>query len=271
MGKKAIWVLALLWGFIFVGMPVWAYQLPDTGITKCYDAEGNVITCPAPGEPFYGQDAQYAGPQPAYRDNSDGTVTDLNTGLMWQQGDSQNDTIRTWQEACDYCDSLILPASNGYSDWRLPNRRELMSLLLYDRFDPTISSTYFPNCGSGYYWSSTTNAQYSYEAWHIHFYSGNIVYRNKGYGGSVRCVRDAEPLPPTQAECGDAARHYQCREESFEIDPDTNLPDYCNQGEPIPAAPSFPCQGKEVCWECEIPGVSKVSCRASREYCGTIE
>ena len=179
MGKKAIWVLALLWGFIFVGMPVSAYELPDTGITKCYDGAGNVITCPSPGQPFYGQDAQYQGAQPLYKDNCNGTITDLNTGLMWQKGDSQNDAGgRTWQEACDYCDGLALP-SGGYSDWRLPDRRELMSIVLYGQYNPSISTTYFPDCRSSYYWSSSTGAYNPDFAWYVYFYNGYVEYNNK--------------------------------------------------------------------------------------------
>ena len=65
------------------------------------------IPCPQPGQPFYGQDAQYDGPQPSYQDNGDGTVTDLNTNLMWQQSD--DGTTRNWQEALDYCEALTLP------------------------------------------------------------------------------------------------------------------------------------------------------------------
>jgi hypothetical protein len=56
----------------------------DTGQEKCYDNSREII-CPEPGEAFYGQDAQNQGIQPAYQDNGDGTVTDLNTGLLWQQ------------------------------------------------------------------------------------------------------------------------------------------------------------------------------------------
>jgi hypothetical protein len=65
---------------------------------------------PGPGDPFYGQDANYQGTQPAYRDNRDGTATDLNTGLIWQQGDDQNDRTQfkyfTWQQVMDYCACL---------------------------------------------------------------------------------------------------------------------------------------------------------------------
>ena len=69
-----------------------AYTIVDTGQTTCYSDSG-VIACSQNG-PFAGQDAQYEGSQPSYVDNGDGTVTDLNTGLMWQQGYSGK---MTWQ------------------------------------------------------------------------------------------------------------------------------------------------------------------------------
>jgi len=76
----SMFLFLMLSGYTIAG----DYHLPDTGIDKCYDNDSE-ITCPSPGQPFYGQDAQYDGPQPTYRDNGDGTVADLNTGLMWQQ------------------------------------------------------------------------------------------------------------------------------------------------------------------------------------------
>jgi hypothetical protein len=51
-------------------------------------------------------------------DNLDGTVTDTKTGLMWQQAD--DDVLRKWDEAGAYCESLVLPSSGAYSDWRVP-------------------------------------------------------------------------------------------------------------------------------------------------------
>ena len=44
-----------------------------------------VISCPQPGESFYGQDSQFDGVQFSFQNNNDGTVSDLNTGLIWQQ------------------------------------------------------------------------------------------------------------------------------------------------------------------------------------------
>ena len=105
------------------------YPIVDTFMAKCYDNNGE-IPCPKPGEPFYGQDAQYDGIQPAYRDNGDGTVTDLNTGLMWQKTtDARPDTLEgriTWYEGEEYAKNLKL---GGYSDWRVPSIKEVISLV----------------------------------------------------------------------------------------------------------------------------------------------
>ena len=60
------------------------YPVVDTGQDSCYDASGE-IACPTEGEAFCGQDPQHTGNLPAYIDNGDGTVSDLVTGLMWQQ------------------------------------------------------------------------------------------------------------------------------------------------------------------------------------------
>ncbi|NWH05512.1 DUF1566 domain-containing protein [Desulfobacter latus] len=159
------------------------YKLPDTGIEKCYD-NGHEIPCPDQGKPFYGQDAQYDGPAPAYQDNGDGTVTDLNTGLMWQQED--DDTRRTWQDAVDYCDALVFA---GYSDWHLPTRRELFSIVNLGRYDPAIDTDYFPGCNSSYYWSGSMYASNSSDAWDVYFNHGYVYHYARTHNFYVRCVR----------------------------------------------------------------------------------
>lgn len=99
-----------------------SYTIVDTGQTECY---GNNVetTCPQEDQAFYGQDAQHAGAQPGYVDNSDGTVTDLNTGLMWQQ--TPGDKV-TFDEAVAGAETFNLA---GYDDWRLPTIKELYSLI----------------------------------------------------------------------------------------------------------------------------------------------
>jgi hypothetical protein len=110
--------------------PTEAYAIVDTGQATCYDDTG-AVTCPLEDEAFFGQDGNYAGTQPAYVDNGDGTVTDLATGLMWQQdpGDKM-----TYAEAVADADSFELA---GYGDWRLPTIKELYSLIDFSGVDPS--------------------------------------------------------------------------------------------------------------------------------------
>ena len=102
----------------------------DTGQTKFYDDSKVTFTTDL-AESFYGQDAQYVGVQPAYQNNSDGTITDLNTGLMWQQNPGEK---MTYTEAVARADTFDLA---GYTDWRLPSIKELYSLILFNGIDPS--------------------------------------------------------------------------------------------------------------------------------------
>ncbi len=162
------------------------YRLPDTGITKCIDDKGE-IACPEPGQPFYGQDAQYDGPQLDYQDNGNGTVTDLNTGLVWQQGD--DDATRTWQEAIDYCASLSLGENN---DWRLPDRHELFSIVDLGRSAPGPAIDPVFTSHSSRYWSDSTYADGADRAWYVAFRYGRVGYNDKNDNLNLyfaRCVR----------------------------------------------------------------------------------
>ena len=174
----------------------WEYDLPDTGQDKCYNDNNELASCPQQGEPFYGQDSQYHGPQPLFKDNGDGTVKDLNTGMMWQQGDGQNSSGRTWQEACNYCEHLVFPEQNGYSDWRLPTRRELISLLNFGLSEPAIDKNFFPDCRTfPSYWSNeASNYWAANQAWVVSFSNGLVSSGYKDRDSLVRCVRGT-PLP----------------------------------------------------------------------------
>jgi len=101
-----------------------SYPIVDTGTTAFYDDRGE-ITAPKSGESFYGQDGQYTINPPKYRDNGDGTVTDLVTGLMWQK--DMGDKL-AYDEASTKAKKLTL---GGYNDWRVPTIKELYSLILF--------------------------------------------------------------------------------------------------------------------------------------------
>lgn len=122
-----------------------------------------------------------------FKDNGDGTITDMTTGLMWQQRESK---AMTWEQALAYCESLDL---GGYGDWRLPNIRELFSLVDGSRLQPAISTTDFPGCRPSVYWSSTTQMEHPGFAWYVDFREGDMPSGAfKGRSHYVRAVRGGE-------------------------------------------------------------------------------
>jgi len=137
---------------------------PATGQTICFDTSDVPIPCAGTGE-----DGDIrAGAALAYLDNGDGTVTDLNTGLVWEQitGDGSihdMNNFYTWQEALTV-HVATLNAMNfaGHSDWRLPNVKELMSILNYEQANPAVSSIFGPvpiysDCWSSTVWAFSPN------------------------------------------------------------------------------------------------------------------
>jgi hypothetical protein len=116
-----------------------------------------------------------------FLDNENGTITDTLTGLIWQK-EATEETM-TWEKAQEYCENLSL---NGYTDWRLPAVKELLSLVDYSRYNP---ATKMPNTSSSFYWSSTTYAYNTNLAWGVYFSNGNDSYDYKDNSNYVRAVR----------------------------------------------------------------------------------
>ncbi len=121
-----------------------------------------------------------------YTANNDGTVSDNVTLLMWQVDDS---LARGWEDAITYCEESI---SADYSDWRLPNIKELESILDDSLDSPAVDSTIFPNITASNYWSSTSNAADASGAWVVNFMHGNILVIGKTNDSLVQCVRYAD-------------------------------------------------------------------------------
>jgi Protein of unknown function (DUF1566) len=120
------------------------YPIIGTNQTKFYNNTIE-ITTPAIGSTFYGQNASYPGNKPSYVDNGDGTVTDLVTGLMWQQSpDNDCDGVIDASDKVSY-DAAVSGASKyrlgGHSNWRLPTIKELYSLIEFTGFDPDVQAT----------------------------------------------------------------------------------------------------------------------------------
>jgi hypothetical protein len=186
-----------------------AFQLPDTGQTKCYDNQVE-IACPQPEEAFYGQDGIYIINPPSYTKLDEygnplpgsapsWTMVRCNrTGLIWEVKTDDGsvhdrDNQYTWQQAKDvFIANLNAKWFGGFSDWRLPTVKELALLINRDSWNPTIDFNYFPNTvlGGSWYWSSTSCASGSTKAWAVWFRQGLVSPQNlKLYSLHVRAVR----------------------------------------------------------------------------------
>jgi len=191
------------------------YKVVDTNQIKCFDSNGDELTCSGSG-----QDAEYLTAAAAYTNNADGTVTDNNTGLMWEQtADKDGDGVvlaadkLSQDAAVSYCEDLTLAT---YSDWRLPNIKTIYSLMDFTGRDPSgdesvlipfINDDIF---GFGYgdtdagertidgQWATTTNYVANTEMmFGLNFADGRIKGYELDFMGSdktfyVQCVRGNE-------------------------------------------------------------------------------
>jgi hypothetical protein len=174
-----------------------------TGQTTCWNSSGSVISCTGTG---HDGDIQ-AGGALAYTDNGDGTITDNNTGLMWEKL-SQDGSIHdennfyTWDNAFAVkVATLNAGGFAGHSDWRLPNVRELQSIINYGVANPAVSPAFNTSCApsctvttcsctvSGSYWSSSTAAGFPRYAWFVMFAGGDMSGDFKTQSYWVRAVR----------------------------------------------------------------------------------
>ena len=165
-----------------------------TGQNKCYDNEGE-IECPAAGEDFYGQDAQYATlgtcvPQSftVQTISGDNIVVDNNTGLEWQQ--TMPEETFTWDDAVAYCENLTYA---GYDDWRLPSQIEIHIISDKGRAIPVFDKTYFQQItvsDESRFWTST---EYNYgtvhDAYFIYYRPPYFEHLDKTSKSNVVCVR----------------------------------------------------------------------------------
>ncbi len=152
---------------------------PATGQQCCYDGHGNEIDCHGSG-----QDADvHAGvswSSDRFVVNSDGQVADSLTGLTWSVDANPLEYPMTWAEALQTVLQLNKEGYLGANDWRLPNRRELRSLVSYQVARPALPSGHpFQNVFPGWYWSSTSYASNPAHAWYVHMDGARMFYGGK--------------------------------------------------------------------------------------------
>jgi hypothetical protein len=177
-----------------------------TGQTTCHDTNGRRIDCTGTG-----QDAEFGRgvPWPAERFHVlDDTVMDRLTGFIWTKDANMAEFPLAWQEALDYVGAMNRDNTFGFSDWRLPNRRELRSLMSYQTRKPALPERHpFMNLFSGWYWTSTTAAINTAYAWYVHMEGARMFYGHKEQFFMLWPVRGKGDaiLPATgQTRCYDA-------------------------------------------------------------------
>lgn len=126
---------------------------------------------------------------PSYMATAD-TVKDTVTGLTWQRNVPEMlagcGALCSWQKAKTYCEKLEL---EGASDWRLPSLIELGSILDDNRVMPAIDPDNFPNTPSEPFWTASSSAEASDQAWSVDFGLFQVAPASKTAGRRVRCVR----------------------------------------------------------------------------------
>lgn len=185
-------------------------DVPLTGQTNCFQVDGTEEACPGAGPA--GQDGdELAGavwPDPRFAANADTSITDLLTGLIWAPDGNTPDVVgcahgnSTWQEALDYVACLNAGSYLGHDDWRVPNLREMQSLVHHgysaqscggpDCASPSdwLNNQGFSNMQAGNYWGSNTSTSSATSAYMIHMLNGSWTSGLKtGYLVDVLPVR----------------------------------------------------------------------------------
>jgi hypothetical protein len=143
-----------------------------------------------------------------FTDYLNGTVTHAKTGLMWKQcaeGQTWSNgvtctgtaTTANWADALKAANTANTAAFAGYTDWRLPNKKELASIVEDCGYEPAINQTAFPATPRWWpFWSGSSYAPNPAYAWTVRFqdYGGLTVQGYKASGNFVRLVRGGQFL-----------------------------------------------------------------------------
>jgi hypothetical protein len=137
-------------------------------------------------------------PDSRFTDHGDDTVSDAATGLRWKRcaeglsgAGCASGAAATfiWRNALQRAADADFA---GRTDWRLPNKNELESLVERRCYNPAINATFFPNTPSSWFWSASPYAGGPGYAWYVNFGYGSVGNNVKGDAGSVRLVRGGQ-------------------------------------------------------------------------------
>jgi hypothetical protein len=173
----------------------------QTGQRFCYNEQGAEMECAGSG-----QDGEFRRglewPAPRFRADGE-TVEDRLTGLTWPVNANLAEFPLAWQEALDFVAAMNVREEYGYTDWRLPNRRELRSLVSYQTQRPALPDNHpFVNVVLNWYWTSTTAAINPGYAWYVHMDGARMFYGGKNQFSLVWPVRGVSGVLPATGQQG---------------------------------------------------------------------
>jgi hypothetical protein len=170
---------------------------------KCFDSRGREIACAGSG-----QDGEFSvgikAPSPRFTRLAPEIIEDRLTGLVWSRKGISFEFALRWEEALEHIRELNTKSYLGYRDWRLPNRRELRSLISHGRCRPALPEDHpFIQVQQTWYWSSTSSAMYPAYAWAVHLAGGRLFWNRKDQISMVWPVRGQSRVLPRsgQLEC----------------------------------------------------------------------
>ncbi len=180
--------------------------VPATGQVRCYDASGREIPCHGTGQDGESRCGLTWG-QPRFELLGE-MVADRLTGLVWTRRVNFAEFPLTWSEALAFVQDMNRKRWQGFADWRLPNRRELRSVLSLQDARPALPAGHpFIEVFFGWYWTSTTAAISPAHAWYLQIEGARMFYGGKDQSflvWPVRCTPTAGVLATGQTRCFDA-------------------------------------------------------------------
>ena len=147
---------------------------------SCYGAGGAEIPCAGTG-----QDGDLnkgrSWPEPRFEVDGD-QVLDRLTGSVWTRSANLPGFPLTWAEGWRYVEEMNRRSMFGRSDWTLPSRSGLFSLISHARVNPALPAEHpFVDVFSGYYWTGEGVARYPSQSWYIHL-GGGRVFKGMKHG-----------------------------------------------------------------------------------------
>ncbi|MDP2110638.1 MAG: DUF1566 domain-containing protein [Thiobacillus sp.] len=161
-----------------IGQSLSACHYLDTGQRTCHADDGCEIPCERSGQDAsFGVGASWPELRFEVRDDA---VTDRLTGLIWCRSANLAEFPLTWQEALDFVAAMNREQRFGRRDWRMPNRRELRSLLSLQTKLPALPVGHpFIDVFNGWYWTATTAAISPAHAWYVALDGARMFYGGK--------------------------------------------------------------------------------------------